>query len=528
MIFAFEDFELDEDRLELRTHDTRVEIQPKPLSLLFHLIRNRERMVGKRELLDRVWPGVIVTESALSSALRDVRRALGDAGAQPRLIETLRGRGYRFIAPVQERPTRFDPLADSGGEQAIRSNAATQSSFTAAARDGQACRPAIAVLPFDCFGRWDQDGYLADGLAEDLITRLANSLLPVVARTSSFAYRSDARNIREIGDELDAQYIVEGSVRRIGQRIRLTVQLIDVSTGKHVWAELFDRTMGDLFELQDEIVLEIIRSMGVSLKSHLGAEAVRKAPSSVGAWDAYLQASWHAERSDPENVDASIAAAQLAVKLDPEFSEAWATLSLTRCRAVGLHQRQPPDTTLEDALHAASRALELAPVQYSAHLAMGFARYLSGDPKRSEESLLRAVELEPDWPDAHGLLGLVLATSGAPARALSAIDRCLSLFPNARLPTGPLIYRANALFALARDDEALEQIDDILKTHHDALLYPLRAAVLAYLGRIDEAEQQIADIPAFRRRQMQGLLAVWDAAILDRLFEGLRLAGVPA
>jgi TolB-like protein len=237
-VFTFNSFELDECPCELLEEGQPVAIHATPLRLLVYLVENRGRAIPKHELLDRVWPDSYVSENALTSALYEIRHALGDDGARQRVIRTERGRGYRFIAAVTER---------------VRNRPESVST-------------AIAVLPFiDMSPARDQD-YLADGLTEELTYELSKlDFLQVVSRTSVFAFKNRLEDVRKIGIELGAGTVVEGSVRTGGDCLRVTVQAIRAVDGCHLWSERYDRKLEDVLEVQGDIARTIARTLEVRL-----------------------------------------------------------------------------------------------------------------------------------------------------------------------------------------------------------------------------------------------------------------------
>ncbi|WP_247502303.1 winged helix-turn-helix domain-containing protein, partial [Bradyrhizobium sp. 1] len=236
MTFQFEDFLLDPERRELRRADSLIALEPQVFDLLIYLVRNRERVVTRDNLLDAIWNGRVVSESTLTSRINAARRAVGDNGEEQRLIRTIARKGVRFVGEVTE-----------------LSSAATQA---APARPSNAApaglplpdRPAIAVLPFtNMSGEAEQD-YFSDGISEDIITALSKlRWFFVIARNSSFIYKGRAVHLRQVAEELGVRYVVEGSVRKDGDRVRINAQLNDVATGSHLWAERYDRELADVF-----------------------------------------------------------------------------------------------------------------------------------------------------------------------------------------------------------------------------------------------------------------------------------------
>ena len=239
MLYLFDDFRLDTDRRELRRGAKLVAIEPKVFDLLEFLIRNRARVVSKDDLIEAIWDGRIVSESALSTSINAARSAVGDTGEDQRLIRTLHRKGIRFIGDVRDesQPARGSvPVQDQGDTFTLPD------------------KPSIAVLPFTNISGDQEYEYFSDGMTEEIITGLSQcSWLFVIARNSSFTYKGKMIDSRQVGRELGVRYVLEGSVRRGGNRLRITGQLIDATLGSHIWADRFDGEMNDVFELQDRV-----------------------------------------------------------------------------------------------------------------------------------------------------------------------------------------------------------------------------------------------------------------------------------
>ena len=234
MQFSFGDHVLDLDRRELRRSGEVVALQPQVFDLLVYLVRNRDRVVSKDDLLAAVWGGRIVSESTLTSRISAVRRAVGDNGEIQRLIRTAHRKGLRFVGHVTEAPAPPRPLA--------------------ALPD----KPSIAVLPFANIGGDPEHEYFADGIVEEIITALSRiRWLFVIARNSSFTYKGRAVDVKQVGQDLNVRYVLEGSVRKAGQGVRISAQLIEAASGAHLWADRFDGSLDDVFELQDKIAIDV-------------------------------------------------------------------------------------------------------------------------------------------------------------------------------------------------------------------------------------------------------------------------------
>jgi TolB-like protein len=277
--YLFEDCVLDTDRRELRRGADLLSVTPQVFDVLDYLIRNRERVVSKDDLIAAVWEGRIVSDAALTTRINVARNAIGDSGEDQRLIKTLPRKGFRFVGAVQEERTPTVVAVAATHAEAPRSALTLPD------------RPSIAVLPFTNLSSDPEQDYLADGIVEDLITELSRfSELFVIARNSSFQYKGKATDVRQIGRELGVRYVLEGSVRRWADRIRISAQLIDAATGGHRWAEHYDRKIEDVFAVQDDVVRTIVSILAAHVRRAEIERTRAKPPNSWQAYDYYLQA----------------------------------------------------------------------------------------------------------------------------------------------------------------------------------------------------------------------------------------------
>ena len=295
MIYRFDAYSLDTESLELRRDGVVVPVEPQVFSVLAHLIENRDRVVGKNELIDAVWDGRAISDGALNSRINSVRRAVGDDGTAQAVIKTFARRGFRFVAAISEDTLpAADPL------------------------EAQVGKPSIAVLPFGNLSNDLEQEYFSDGITEDLITALSRiRRFRIVARGSTASYKDHSTDVRKIASELDARFVIEGSVRKAGNRIRLTVQLVDGGSGKDIWAERYDRELDDIFALQDELTLAIIGAVEPAMRRAEQDRITRKPPESLDAWEIYQQGVFYYYRRTKEDNAVARRLFQRAISIDP-------------------------------------------------------------------------------------------------------------------------------------------------------------------------------------------------------------------
>jgi len=309
--YLFEEFTLDTDRRELRRGADAVAIAPQVFDLLDYLIRNRERVVSKDDLIAAIWDGRVVSDPALTTRLNIARGMIGDTGSEQRLIKTLQRKGFRFVGAVQEvRGPAVAAVAD-----------AEPSKAPLILPD----KPSIAVLPFQNMSGDPEQEYFADGIAEDILTGLSrHRWLFVIARNSTFTYKGRGVDVRQVGRELGVRYVLEGSVRRVSTRVRFAAQLVDAATGNYVWGEKYDGEAEDLFDLQDRITEAVVGVLEPTIQLAEIERTRRKRPENLGAYEYYLRALALTDTFTRDAVQAMLSSSLQAIRLDPTFAPAYA------------------------------------------------------------------------------------------------------------------------------------------------------------------------------------------------------------
>ena len=361
-------------------------------------------------------------------------------------------------------------------------------------------RPAIAVLPFDNLSGDPEQEYFADGLAEDLITRLSRwQSFPVIARNSSFVYKGRAVDVKQIGEELDARYVVEGSVRRADRRVRINAQLIDALTGHHVWAEQYDRDLKDTLLLQDEITEAIVGAMHPELLRFERRRASRGDPDHLDAWDLVQRGYWHWYRFNREDNATALTLFQRATKLDPGFARAFIGQSRAHDREFQHGWTELPEESLRQSLETAHRAVDLDPTDPLAHRQLGVALAWSGDIRGYRAALRRSIELDPTSADAHILYGSSESALGNVNEAITSIETGLRLSPrDPALQHMGLVILGSAHLRAHRYQEAIEYSRRGIESRPTggwAQRGTLQlAAAYAHQGRLDEAHTELEKV----------------------------------
>lgn len=423
MQFILADHVLDTERRELRRGPELIAIEPQVLDVLVHLVQNHDRVVSNDDLIASVWGGRAVSDASLTSRIYAARKALGDNGQHQSLIRTIARRGHRFVGAVR--------LQSEGGEHVAPAIALPLAEPKEELRPPLPLpeRPAIAVLAFVNMSGDPEQEYFSDGISEDIITALSKlRWFFVIARNSSFVYKGTAVNIRKIGEELGVGYVIEGSVRRDGDRVRITAQLNDVATGSHIWAERYDRGLRDIFAVQDEITEAITASIEPQLYAAEHFHSKRRTPDSMDAWGLVMRALSHFWRLTREDYIAAQELLEKAIAIDPDYGQALGVLATSHafCAYNGWADMATAVRIAEDAAVAAIRADSEDPW---AHHALGCVHVLL---RRYDDSLAAfelALSLNPNFALAQSVYGLALAFSGRWKDAGAATARALRLSP---------------------------------------------------------------------------------------------------
>ncbi len=551
--YSFGEYVLDLRRGALTRDGAEVRLRPKSFEVLRYLVERHGQLISKEALLNGVWGRSVVTDASITQCLIEVRRAIGDESQTA--IRTIQRRGYVFDVPVSESDVSASsptleapspPISDVPGSTrpGIRRGVGIRIGVLAAAlvlalawawlwTHGSATRqvpsaaaptePSIAVLPFADLSPDKDQQYLADGIAEEILDRLAGSAsMRVIARTSAFSFRNQPIDVPTIAAKLQVGHILEGSVRRSGNRIRVTAQLVDVATDSHVWSKTYDRELGDLFAVQDEIA----RSVAGALETSLVGPPIHGSPPATGAaYERYLQGQFFFKRRSPGDIERAAKYFQESVALDPNFALGWAALS-GAYRLLSWEVDHTSDWRTRQG-EAATRSVELDPLLPDGHLRLAQFYFESGRLENAASEFRRASDLSP------GEFSLMSLSAGYPQwrdedlLAVLKDDRRLvardPLSPSARKNLGL------ALFATGHLDEALVEFRRALELNPDlgADVELEIGRVLVAQGRYPEARAQWARLPEGELRDA-GVALLFDSpddrqdseAALARLVDG--------
>jgi adenylate cyclase len=492
-----------------------VELGARGVALLSLLAGRQGRVVAKEEIMKAVWPGRIVEDANLNVQISKLRQILDRDRTEGSCIQTVPGRGYCFVSPVNRLVAAAQPLLSASTE----------------AEAPQRQRFSVVVLPFENLSPDADQRYFADAITDDLTTNLSRYTdMLVISRNTAFTYRDRPRDTRQIGSELNVRYVLEGSVRRVGERVRINAQLIDAETDAHMWAEMFDHRLSDLFELQDEITTAIVGAIEPQL---LKAERDRIALRPVGsedAYEAYQRGLWRFYRYTKEDSIEAEVLFRRALAMDARYAQPAAQLAMTLCNAAYLGWSDNAEHNYAEAFELAERAVSLDARLPTAHFALGLVSMWTHRSDRAISSFQQAIDLNPSYAAAHVLLGQMRLYCGEPERALALVERGIRLSPKDSRLFIWLSALAGAHYQLRQYEKAIDagrRSWTLNRTWPFGLRYVV--AGLAQLGRAEEAKGALEDLKrldpdvAFVEANLRRLYD--DRTAIDHILDGLRAAG---
>ena len=509
------EFEIRFDERRVLARGEPVPLGARAFDLLLALIEHRERVVGKDELLSLAWPDLVVEENNLSVQVSALRKVLGaDA------IATVAGRGYRFTMPVSE-------IAVAAPAAAVAVAAAGDIDLSLPDK------PSIAVLAFDNLSADPEQAYFADGIAEDIITALSRfRQFHVTARNSSFTYKGQVLDIKKIGRELGVRYVLEGSVRTAGERVRISAQLVDAHSGNHVWAERYDGRLESVFDLQDEITNAIAAAVTPAFARAELQRMSRKRPENLDAWELSLRASQAYATGGPNDLAEARDLAQRALLLDSRNTAALSLLSLTHATEALLSYSTSPTVSVAEAVKAARLAVREDSADADCLASLGFALLGARQFDDALDLLRQAVALNPNSAWGFGVFGACLSWCGEYGECVEVFDTAMRLSPR-----DPRMGMWFSLLALAAFITGHHQ-EGVAHARRSVHVSPgfvgghrTLAANLSALDQMDEARREIAETlrikPGSTITAMRASMPFRDDAARERYCAALALAGLP-
>jgi TolB-like protein len=520
--YLFEEYAFDTDRRELYRGADVVTIAPQVFDLLDYLIRNRERVVSKGDLINAIWNGRIVSDGALTTRLNVARSAIGDSGDEQRLIKTLPRKGFRFVGTVRE--GQGPPGSEVAGNPVEQLKPALTLPN----------KPSIAVLPFANLSSDSEQEYFADGVVEDITMALSRfPWLFVIARNSSFTYKSRAVDVKQVGRELGVRYVLEGSVRKAGNRIRIAGQLIDAETGAHLWVDRFEGALEDMFDLQDHVTSSVVGAIAPKLQREEIKRARRKPTENLDAYDYYLRG---LAQVRPWTKDANREALQLfcnAIERDPGLACAYgmAAWCYAQRKSRGWMIEQVQESA--EATRLARKAVYLGGDDPVALCMGGYAlAFVAQEFDDATAFMDRGLAVNANLAQAWMLSAWLRVWRGEPDLALEHVAHAMRLSPLDPSAAGVQGATAYAHFLASRYDMASSWAEKSMRDNPDFLLaICILAASNALAGRLEPAQLGMARAlecnHGLRASNLRDVAPFRRAEDLAMFAKGLRKAGLP-
>ena len=548
--FWLDDWYVDPDSRRLTRQGAEIQLEPKVMALLILLVAHRGEVLSRETIEAEIWKDVVVGYDALASTVIKLRKALGDNSRQPRYIETVSKKGYRLIAPVQQSTSAAPPVTEA--QPQAKSKILARYSLTIVVMlaffvaalhffkqeptqpqkaEAKPHLAALVVLPFTNLSDDPQQEYFSDGITEDLIIDLSRySRLKVISQRTTFSYKTRSIDLKTLSNELGIQYIVEGSVRRDGNHIRINVQLIDAKSGINLWSERYDREAAGLFNVQDEVRKKIVSALEITLTEEERLHEQKRYTDSFEAYDYFLRGQAQlVRRASANDNNLSKEFMQKAISIDPGFARAYAALALIYADAYRFDWSDNPEETKRLALKNGQLAIELAPQSPQAYWIMGYIYlFLFEDHNKAIEMSSRSIELSPDNPDAITMLAVTYTFGDDPQKAKLLMQEVMQKNKHYSAMVPSVLGLAN--LRLGNYAEALNAYNTSLLINPSRIQgNTARAVVLYRMGNVDDAEFQVDELytlhPDFD-------LTIWarrqpyiNKQILDDMIKDLKAAG---
>jgi TolB-like protein/Tfp pilus assembly protein PilF len=521
-------------------------------------------VVTREELEKNVWRGAIVGYDAVTNSVIKLRKALGDHAREPGIIATIPKRGYRLVAPVRYLDVEEEQLLagpDTAGPDSVPAGKTRSRSLKAALiasalvvlvglaaalhliwspatlespalSGGESSHtPSIVVLPFDNLSDDPQFESFADGITEDIITDLSGlPALLVIASNTSFAFKGKQVPERKLAADLDVDFVLEGSIRRQGDAVRVNARLVDARSGFQKWAKRYDRQAAEVFAVQDEVTSSIVEALAVKLSQQEAERLARRTTNNLAAYDYFQVGQRLAKVSTPETNRQAQEAYRKAIELDPSYGRAYGALGYTLAFSYRRGWTDDPQQTLERALELARKGVQLADSIPQTYWALGFVHLLRKEYKLAEAAATEAVTVAPNYADGYGLLALIKNALGEPESAIALIKKGMQLNP---YYTWDYPYNlGRAYYTLGRIDEAIEALEEAKTRNENAV--PIRmhlAASYVRANRQDDAEWEVQEIqvlsPTDTISHLEAAHPIQDEALMNAFVDDLRTAGLP-
>ena len=516
--FGINGWQVDPALCRIKYGSKEIKLEPKVMTVLLCLAQHAGQVMSREQLESMAWKDMVVGYDSLASSINKLRKAFGDDSKNPQFIETVPKRGYRLIAQLGviqaiEIDTSLErPINIEVSESFAKSNKLTHLLYIAVflfatvlfvtwiLSDSepepvvQSIKPSIAILPFQNLSSDPNQDYFSDGMTADIITDLSKiSGIAVIAKNSVFAYKDTDVDIRQLKNTLGVSYVVEGSVRKDGNKVRISARLIDAQNSHNLWADRFDGTLTNIFALQDEVTQKIVSSLAIQLTDNERSQLAQEYTKSIEAYDEFLhgwQLIWFLSK------EANLRAREhfnRAIELDSQFARAYANLALTYAYEYLNGWHNDPKNSIQQARYYADKGVELDPTIPQVHWVMSLVHIFSKEYQLALQSAEKTLLLNPNYADGYGIMSTILNYAGQPKKALDVMKKAMRLNPHH--PSIYQIIRAEIHFNLHEYDNTIEYLNLALQRNPEAQEARLwLAAAYAHKGQIEEANWQLEHI----------------------------------
>jgi len=520
------------------------------MAVLVYLASRQGTVVTREELENSVWPNEVVGYGAVTNTIIKLRKALGDDTRKARYIVTVPKRGYQLVAEVRHDSLDGRPAARAPGEDAppagrpwFRAGVAAAIAVAglllafglarlwSPARDDAAELPNIVVLPFENLSDSPAQGYLADGITDDIITDLSRlSNVRVIAATTSSTYKGSQASPAQIAAELNVTYVLKGSVRRLGDEIRVNTQLIHAKSGVNAWAQRYDARVTELFAVQDEVTQRIINALAVRMTTEEKDRLAQRATNNLEAYDHFQEGQKQYHISSQESFARAREEYRRAIELDPSYGRAYGALAITTAGGFVRGWSESPHADLEQAVELARKAVALDPSTPQTHFALGWVYLAARKYQDALEQAVHSTRIAPSYADGYALQGLIRMYQGQPKLAIELATKGIQLDPY--FTHLYLIALGGARYMLGEYDKAIPTLENASERNENhPMIKLLLAASYAAAGRLDDAAWEIDQLavmsPTTTVTEVGRSVPIADPAIRQTLLNNLRKAGLP-
>lgn len=533
--------------------DIEVKLESKVMDVLVYLAQRAGDVVTREELEKTIWGGTVVGYEALTGSIAKLRKVLDDEPKAPRFIETISKKGYRLIASVSTDEIVTNATASRSARMpgnivrnpyrslawglglavlaiAIASIGTQFIKEETAAPTGPTGLPSIVVLPFSNLSKDLNQKYFANGMTADITTALSKlSGLFVIAPASASTYRGDAADIRKIADSLGVQYVLEGSVRRTADRLRVNIHLIDATRNIYLWSEKFDREVRQVFDVQDDITRKIIDTLAIKLTEEEKRRTARRYTTNTSAYDDFLQGQAHYILRTREDNQLAREFFQRAIIRDASFARAYSAMALTYVAEYRYDWGKSTTASLDKALELAIKSVRLDNELPQAHWVLGYVHVFRQQYDKAEKAASRAVELDPNYADSYLTLAICHIHSGSPENALHLVKKAMLLNPQYPAPYASVLGQAH--FFMKQYNLSVPALREAIRRNENLLTAHL--FLIVALSKMDQAEEArwVADnlramAPEITAKRFTTVLPVKNADTLADMRQHLERAGL--